>query len=191
MNHDNTKQTTSCVIISSFACHSSTKCASTSPFWILLTLPTPLAVTHDNYIRPAPRPRNLTQVAPKLVVRRLQPEVRGEHNNIRFLSRQVPSHCRFKNTDVIRQNINFMINGKDFDDYINHRNLLWCLPSNLKTKTQPYMYWISLDRKPYLGPLLLTWINFNPSMDNNYMPRKVWDEITYPFLNFNGWTVEV
>ena len=23
------------------------------------------------------------------------------------------------------------------------------------------------------------------------MPRKVWDEITYPFLNFNGCTVEV
>ena len=23
------------------------------------------------------------------------------------------------------------------------------------------------------------------------MPNKVWDEITYPFLNFNGATVEV
>ena len=23
------------------------------------------------------------------------------------------------------------------------------------------------------------------------MPSKVWDEITYPFLNFNGCTVEV
>ena len=23
------------------------------------------------------------------------------------------------------------------------------------------------------------------------MPSKVWDEITYPFLNFNGATVEV
>ena len=29
------------------------------------------------------------------------------------------------------------------------------------------------------GPLLLTWIS-------NYVPRKVWDAITYPFLNFNG-----
>ena len=28
----------------------------------------------------------------------------------------------------------------------------------------------------YLGPLLLTWMNFYTSMD----------EITYPFLNFNG-----
>ena len=26
---------------------------------------------------------------------------------------------------------------------------------------------------------------------NNHMPNEVWDEITYPFPNFNGWTVEV
>ena len=26
---------------------------------------------------------------------------------------------------------------------------------------------------------------------SNHMPSKVWDEITYPFLNFNGCTVEV
>ena len=39
------------------------------------------------------------------------------------------------------------------------------------------------------GPLLLTWITFSPSMDNiHYI---VWDEITYPFLNFKGATVEV
>ena len=36
----------------------------------------------------------------------------------------------------------------------------------------------------YLQPLFLTWIS-------NYMLGKVWDEITYPFLNFNGCTVEV
>ena len=35
------------------------------------------------------------------------------------------------------------------------------------------------------GPLLLTWINFNPSM-LEYIHYKVWDEITYPFQNFNG-----
>ena len=33
-----------------------------------------------------------------------------------------------------------------------------------------------------LWPFLLTWIN---------MPSKKWDEITYPFPNFNGGTVEV
>ena len=26
---------------------------------------------------------------------------------------------------------------------------------------------------------------------SNYKPGEVWDEITYPFLNFNGATVEV
>ena len=37
----------------------------------------------------------------------------------------------------------------------------------------------------------ITWINCNPSMDIiNHMHGEVWDEITYPFLNFNGATVE-
>ena len=40
-------------------------------------------------------------------------------------------------------------------------------------------------------PLLSTWFYLNSNMDNDYMLRKVWDEITYPFLNFNGCTVEV
>ena len=29
-----------------------------------------------------------------------------------------------------------------------------------------------------------------PAWTSNYMPSKVWDEITYPFLNFNSATVE-
>ena len=40
------------------------------------------------------------------------------------------------------------------------------------------------------GPLLLTWNNFNPSMDRNHVHYKVWEEITYPFPNFNGVAVE-
>ena len=28
-------------------------------------------------------------------------------------------------------------------------------------------------------------------VQNNYIYYKVWDEITYPFLNFNGATIEV
>ena len=40
-------------------------------------------------------------------------------------------------------------------------------------------------------PFLLTWINFNPRMISNHMLSKVWDDITYPFLNLNGFAVEV
>ena len=42
-----------------------------------------------------------------------------------------------------------------------------------------------------LGGLSLTWINFNLSLGKWYHPLKVWDEITYLFPNFNGYTVEV
>ena len=35
------------------------------------------------------------------------------------------------------------------------------------------------------GPLLLTWINFDASWINNYIHNKEWNEINYPFLNFN------
>ena len=34
----------------------------------------------------------------------------------------------------------------------------------------------------------LTWI---PASINRHMPSKVWGEIIYPFLNFNGCTVDV
>ena len=43
----------------------------------------------------------------------------------------------------------------------------------------------------YLGPILLTWINFNPTIISIYIHYKVWVKTTYPFLNFNGCTVEV
>ena len=41
------------------------------------------------------------------------------------------------------------------------------------------------------GPLLLTWISFNPAWINNHMPAKMWDENTYPSPHFNGFTTEV
>ena len=43
----------------------------------------------------------------------------------------------------------------------------------------------------HLGPLLPTWFNLIPAWISNYIHYKVWDEITYPFLNFNDATVEV
>ena len=44
----------------------------------------------------------------------------------------------------------------------------------------------------HLSPVvpLLAWINFNPWICN-HTPSKLWNGITYPFLNFNGWAVEV
>ena len=47
------------------------------------------------------------------------------------------------------------------------------------------------DVSAYLWPLLLTWINLYPAWISNYIHYNVSDEITYPFLNFNGATVEV
>ena len=41
------------------------------------------------------------------------------------------------------------------------------------------------------GAPLLTWINFNPVWISNHVPIKQWDEVTYPFPNFNGCTVKV
>ena len=42
-------------------------------------------------------------------------------------------------------------------------------------------------------PVLLTRIDFNmnPTWISNYIACKVWDEITYPFPNFNGCTIDV
>ena len=51
-------------------------------------------------------------------------------------------------------------------------------------------------QSPY--PRLLAWINFHLNIDkyviqreSNYMHYKMWDEITYPFPNFQVCTVEV
>ena len=41
------------------------------------------------------------------------------------------------------------------------------------------------------GPLLLTWINLILARINDYIYYNVWGEITFPFPNFNGATVEV
>ena len=43
----------------------------------------------------------------------------------------------------------------------------------------------------FLGPFLLIWFSFNPVRISNYIQEKVWDEITYPFPNFNSATIEV
>ena len=41
------------------------------------------------------------------------------------------------------------------------------------------------------GPFYLHGLTLIPAWISNHMPSEVWDEISYPFLNFNGATVEV
>ena len=40
------------------------------------------------------------------------------------------------------------------------------------------------------GPFYYHGLSVTPASVANYIQYKVWDEITYPFLNFNGATVE-
>ena len=51
--------------------------------------------------------------------------------------------------------------------------------------------WDKVLRPKYQEPHLLTWINLIPAGISNYIHYKVWHEITYPFPNFNGATIEV
>ena len=41
------------------------------------------------------------------------------------------------------------------------------------------------------GPFYYHGLTLIPAWISNYIHYNVWDEITYPFLNFNGATVEV
>ena len=41
------------------------------------------------------------------------------------------------------------------------------------------------------GPFYQHGLTLIPAWISNYIHYKVWDEITYPFLNLNGYTVEV
>ena len=77
--------------------------------------------------------------------------------------------------------------------YIPRPRLSICVIKNFKLSKE--MLSVGAFRKlcipTYLWPLFLTWFNFNPSMDKQSHAGNVWDEITSPFLNFNGCTVEV
>ena len=41
------------------------------------------------------------------------------------------------------------------------------------------------------GPFYLYWLTLIPAWISNYMPSKMWNEITYPFPNFNHCIIEV
>ena len=51
--------------------------------------------------------------------------------------------------------------------------------------------WLKPNILEYEWTLFVIWINCNPNMDKYNRRSKVWDEITYPFINFNGCTVEI
>ena len=53
-----------------------------------------------------------------------------------------------------------------------------------------HMDWAGFDFKTR-GPFYSKGLTLIPAWISNYMRGKVSDEITYPFLNFNGETVEV
>ena len=52
--------------------------------------------------------------------------------------------------------------------------------------------WTSASTLNYTrGPFYQHGLTLIPAWISNHLPGKMWDEITYPFLNFNGATVEV
>ena len=50
---------------------------------------------------------------------------------------------------------------------------------------------ISVSKSQSCGPFYYHGLTLIPTWISNHMPSKVWDEITYPFLNFKSCTVEV
>ena len=82
------------------------------------------------------------------------------------LSWRVISGCLF-DTLVVDS-----ISGLVWDD-------TWIFKSLWHSLTSPYVLW-------YLPPRasIASWIS-------NHVPSKMWDEITYPFTNFNSCTIEV
>ena len=74
-----------------------------------------------------------------------------------------------------------------------------CIHASLTTVANLYIFIQSnhsvsgkiYHRKIPQGPLLLTWLHLNPSMDRWFIHCKVWNKITYTFPNFNSCTVEV
>ena len=49
---------------------------------------------------------------------------------------------------------------------------------------------LALQKKVW-GSLYWNGLTLTPAWMSNYIQQKVWDEITYPFTNFNGCTAEV
>ena len=64
------------------------------------------------------------------------------------------------------------------------RNIICLLPGPNHQITE------AVTLQPW-APFYLHGLTLIPAWISSYMPSNMWNEITYPFLNFNGATVEV
>ena len=87
-------------------------------------------------------------------------------------------HHEKKNTERITYYIISCLWAVDPWGHINYGAM--CQSSCIKKITR-----LGIQASGYLGPLLLTLINFNPSWISNHIHYNVWDVFTYPFPNFN------
>ena len=72
--------------------------------------------------------------------------------------------------------------------YVSGKKPMWCM----MTSPRPHPYrWLSAIWGKSRIPCYWHVLTFIPAWVNNYMPWKVWHEITYPLLNFNSYTVVV
>ena len=78
----------------------------------------------------------------------------------------------------------FILYTIDITINTNIPNVEYCSTDVIPFSIYWYLFMTSAPFYKHGLTLILAWIS-------NYMPRKVQDEITYPFLNFNGCTVEV
>ena len=70
-------------------------------------------------------------------------------------------------------------------------SIQWCIGNSLAHNWTLKCFldiWIFADIS---GPFYEHGLTLIPAWISNHMPSKVWDDITYPFLNINGATVEV
>ena len=97
-------------------------------------------------------------------------------------------------------NLDYRQNGSQKDKYITveyHRADVGESPGGFTTKSGkasnswdcvPFAKFWTLE---IFGQFYSHGLTLIPTCPSNHMPSNVWDEITYPFLNFNGATVEV
>ena len=65
------------------------------------------------------------------------------------------------------------------------------MPINMSYEPIMAMCMLTMGSQITSGPFYLHGLTLIPAWISNYTHYNVWDEITYPFLNFNDATVEV